>query len=525
MNTISKPPLTVARVLAHRNGAKKLEAQARRGTRAPKQALCAPTARWAIHPARKGVLSVIPRYQESFPPGGGRGRRHGRARSGVMQVLRRDHAVRPRTAEHELRRREGAHGNWATQRRPVMLAVGGGGSRPAGVSFTVGQFNILAASASNPRHFPYVRPRHLSWRKRRQVLLRQIRALDADVLCLQVCCAVPCRAAPRREICALAHTTIFCALQELDNYWTFFRQRLADDGYDSVYLPRPSHTPAWSKRDGNGIFYKVADWMLAGHEQVYYTDENDRVALGTLLRHRRRRDTFLLAVTTHLYWDARGAGAVVQDREVRELETAVLRWLESFRKQPKAVPDDDADVPADGRARDPAQQGVPGQRAYQAVMANDGVRSKGFQPGTRIGVVITGDFNAVPGSPPIEFMLNDFGERLGVQLKSAYSAYPGGPAGDAPYTSWNFRRAHTLDYIFHDSALRTTQLARLPSVTELEEDDGPEGWRDAAVLPRGACEADRPSLRPGIPNARHGSDHIPILARLEYVDEDDAATA
>ncbi|TDH73226.1 hypothetical protein CCR75_007941 [Bremia lactucae] len=99
-------------------------------------------------------------------------------------------------------------------------------------NITVVQLNILASNLATRNHFPYVLDSNLNWDYRRTVLLRQLDKLDADVLCLE----------------------------ELSDYWTFFKNELQERGYDSVYVKRPSiHISNWSgekKHDGCGIFYK-----------------------------------------------------------------------------------------------------------------------------------------------------------------------------------------------------------------------------------------------------------------------------
>lgn len=59
----------------------------------------------------------------------------------------------------------------------------------------VRQLNILASNLATRNHFPYVLESSLNWENRKMALLRQLDALDADVLCLE----------------------------ELSDYWTYVR--------------------------------------------------------------------------------------------------------------------------------------------------------------------------------------------------------------------------------------------------------------------------------------------------------------
>lgn len=56
-----------------------------------------------------------------------------------------------------------------------------------------------------------------------------------------------------------ADADVVC-LEELTDYWTYFKPEMQSRGYDSVFVKRPSVNPStWSgkrKQDGCGIFFK-----------------------------------------------------------------------------------------------------------------------------------------------------------------------------------------------------------------------------------------------------------------------------
>lgn len=79
----------------------------------------------------------------------------------------------------------------------------------------------------------------LRWDDRKKILMRQLDQLDADIVCLQ----------------------------ELTDYWTFFKYEFLARGYDSVFVKRPSvNISNWSgktKQDGCGIFFKYVQYIVA----------------------------------------------------------------------------------------------------------------------------------------------------------------------------------------------------------------------------------------------------------------------
>lgn len=77
---------------------------------------------------------------------------------------------------------------------------------------TILQYNILAGSLGQCRHFTFSRPEFLDWNLRRERILRTVLDVDADVVCLE----------------------------ELDDYWTFFGPVMRKHGFESVYGKRSS---------------------------------------------------------------------------------------------------------------------------------------------------------------------------------------------------------------------------------------------------------------------------------------------
>ena len=106
-----------------------------------------------------------------------------------------------------------------------------------------------------------------------------------------------------------------------------------------------------------------------------------------------------------------------------------------------------------------------------------------------------------------------------MQMKSAYAMYqlaldPTIPLAEVrlgihepPYTTVNFRRCWTIDYIWYShNTLHIEDILEIPHEAELRQEDGPENWHAAVDLDPSTGNYN------GIPNAQQGSDHVPLLA-------------
>lgn len=97
---------------------------------------------------------------------------------------------------------------------------------------------------------------HTTHNSRRFTIMQNIHTIQSDIVCLEVWSYLP----------SVATTSLYidCSflsfhVKELDHYWTFFKYEMEKEGYDSVYIKRPSlHHTSWSgkdKSDGCGIFW------------------------------------------------------------------------------------------------------------------------------------------------------------------------------------------------------------------------------------------------------------------------------
>jgi len=318
---------------------------------------------------------------------------------------------------------------------------------------SVAQFNILSSNLAEPCHFGYVKPEYLDWSYRREVLLRQIKELKSDILCFE----------------------------ELDNYWTYFRKTLEGLGYDSVYVKRPSiHSSSWSgldKQDGCGIFFHKDKFNLINEQHINFKDIHDRVALILQLQNKQTGNQFIVC-NTHLYWDPKKIDDQLQ--ELKEIEQ---------------------------------------------VLANNTMKNSNALP-----LIFCGDFNNTPQSKLYRYMSETFLRHQGVRMRSAYDVYTlvkesrleaiqrgeHGAEYELPYSSINFKRQHTIDYIWYSEDLfELNSLLDIPSEVELKQDEGPPNWVNLENEKRTQSQQTLLDLQQnhnGIPNSRFGSDHIPLLA-------------
>jgi mRNA deadenylase 3'-5' endonuclease subunit Ccr4 len=82
-------------------------------------------------------------------------------------------------------------------------------SRTGSTTVAIAQFNLLASHLALSKHFPYTLPHLLQWSNRRELLLREMKELNADIVCCQVCFG---------SLSAFAHTH-----QEVTHFLDFFQ--------------------------------------------------------------------------------------------------------------------------------------------------------------------------------------------------------------------------------------------------------------------------------------------------------------
>jgi CCR4-NOT transcription complex subunit 6 len=317
------------------------------------------------------------------------------------------------------------------------------------------------------RFFPNCKPENLPWAARRNALLENIEALNADIVCLQ----------------------------EVEHFEGFWRPALRALGYRGVYKQRG----AGSKPDGCATFYREARFALIEHRSIDFDHVSgcrlgaDRVgpgfatqnvALLTLLAplflsSGLNAVSRLAVANVHLFWDP----------GYEDLKLAQARAAVEAAEQLATDAEGSCHVPA--------------------------------------AIILAGDFNAMPQSDVYAYLAGEArftSAYAAVALSSsstatATTALAEGPYGSgyAPETSGsaasvsasaaaepaftNFRDCFrgAIDYVFlRDAAYGGPRLRATAALGMMgEEEAAAEGG--------------------GLPSSRHPSDHLPLAADLSLL--------
>ena len=129
------------------------------------------------------------------------------------------------------------------------------------------------------------------------------------------------------EVIRAADPDVF-SLVECDEYEAFWRGRLEELGYGSVWHKRPRA----SAPDGCCLGFRERDWALDAHRTVSY-DDHDRAALMGVLRRKDTGERFVF-VSTHL---ARNPESLKQQgvrlRQVAQLRFGAPDLVQQVREQ------------------------------------------------------------------------------------------------------------------------------------------------------------------------------------------------
>eukprot|EP01062_Namystynia_karyoxenos_P046942 TRINITY_DN35303_c0_g1_i1.p1 TRINITY_DN35303_c0_g1~~TRINITY_DN35303_c0_g1_i1.p1 ORF type:complete len:662 (+),score=192.93 TRINITY_DN35303_c0_g1_i1:83-2068(+) len=128
------------------------------------------------------------------------------------------------------------------------------------------------------------------WEDRRERILRTIEELDSDVISL-----VECDHFEER-------TGVPLTVGDHDPNSGFFKERMAEKGYDGVWAKRPRET----SHDGSAVFWRRSCFTLEASQHIVLVDAErdgrrqiDRVCLAVLLRF-AHRDQCAIFLSTHL---------------------------------------------------------------------------------------------------------------------------------------------------------------------------------------------------------------------------------
>ncbi|KFY45703.1 hypothetical protein V494_00829 [Pseudogymnoascus sp. VKM F-4513 (FW-928)] len=342
-------------------------------------------------------------------------------------------------------------------------------------------YNTLCFKMATEQMYGYTPSGALSWEYRKEQILQEVQASDAD----------------------------FITLQEVDNdsFKEFFSMKLAYNGYKGVFWPK-SRARTMSEKDakvvdGCATFYKGNKWILLDKQLIDFANiainrpdmknqhdifnrvmPRDNISVVTFFEN-RLTGARVVVVNVHIYWD-------LAFSDVKIIQTAIL--MEYVTKL------------ADKYARWPACKD---KKAYGMDNDDQGEPAPSMEyTNTQLPLLVCGDFNSTPESAVYELLAHgslepnhkEMGEyqygnftRDGMQhpfsLRSSYANLDGTPEALA-FTNYTPGYTGILDYIWYSTnALEVTSLL---------------GPVDPEYLKR----------LPGFPNYHFPSDHLSLLAEF-----------
>lgn len=344
--------------------------------------------------------------------------------------------------------------------------------------FTLLCYNILADMYARPSWFNYAKPEHLDWSFRRRILKRELLYYKSDVVCLQEVQAPHDWESPESSM-------------DCSNHLLFFVKFMTRAGYDFVYCRKIGAGGRVLSRGGpqlgNVIFWKKSVFEPLRKIEVPLADEmmnlahqpKDRSALG-----RGYNQVALFMLLRHL---ATGRDILIGTTHI------TANWQEPHFQL---------------------------LQVYGCTQAMESIRE---EVGTNVPTILAGDFNSTPETAAYEFLLTgQLPERIkpalrtlpikrvrlsemepageenrpifghSMKLDSCYRAALGG--SEVEFTNYTAEFKDTLDYIFYtvDSLVPVAVLKNYSEETLSQE--------------------------VGLPSSRFPSDHVPLVARIAFLD-------
>ncbi|KAI9599184.1 Endonuclease/exonuclease/phosphatase [Syncephalis fuscata] len=336
-----------------------------------------------------------------------------------------------------------------------------------GDPFTVMSYNILCEKYASPTQYSCTPSWALAWDSRREVIIQEIKAMDADLMCLQ-------------EV-------------EGGQHEEFFKHHLGST-HDSVLWQKSRAKTMASKEkrvvDGCATFYRSSIFQLIDQRIIEFneiaiqrsdfqkSDEifqrfmtKDNIAGVAFFRHIPTGLPIIVA-NTHIHWDPehKDVKLVQIAMLMEELETLTAQWSK--------------------------------EHSMAGTINNGPKYTQAFQ----IPILVVGDMNSEPNSGVVEFLTKgsvlpdhpDFAQQVygsfcedGIkhrfQLRNAYADIP-----EMRYTNYTPKFKGVIDYIWYNSSSLTC--------------GGALGAVDSAYLARAV----------GCPDANFPSDHFSILSELRF---------
>lgn len=380
----------------------------------------------------------------------------------------------------------------APPERADVDLLGGASLAPGTEQLKVLSYNILCDWATRTQ-YDYTPSAALSWDYRKENILAEIIAQDADIVCLQ-------------EV-------------DVENYHNFFAPKLAMRNMRGVFWPKArSKTMTLENAavvDGCATFYRNDRWLLLDKHLVEFGNYSankmnmqgpsaadiynrimprDQMAVLTFLEN-RRTGSRLIVGNGHLFWDP-------EFPDVKLVQTGILlhclsalgekyaRWPPTSDKQKREFKFADDDVePLDSEP-----------------LPDPPLPSMSYVDRINIPLVLCVDLNSTADSSPFELLskgtigpdhkdlqgfkyglFTEKGIQHPYQLRSAYSVLDGTP-NELQFTNYTPGFTGVIDHIFY-------------SVNTLE-----------AHKLRGGVDPEYMKMVPGFPNYHFPSDHLSLTA-------------
>lgn len=350
------------------------------------------------------------------------------------------------------------------QERDLLLAD------PNVEMFSVVCFNILSEKCATERLYGYTPSWALAWDYRKGLITEEIEARQSDFVCLQ-------------EV-------------DIAQYEDYFVKWFADKDYDGVYWPKSRYkTMNETDRrqvDGCATFFKASKYKLIEKHLIEFsavamqrqdfkkTDDmfnrvlgKDHIAVVCLFENKESGSRLIVA-NAHIHWDP-------AYRDVKLVQVALL--VEEIEK----IASDFAKYPP--RPIEPGEKPAPS-----------------YSDGTKIPLIIAGDFNSVPDSGVYDFLSNG-------TLSPTHADFMSYKYGK--YTSEGLRQRFGLKSVYAGSGTEIPMTNYTPSFQGVID----YIWYSTATLAstRVLGEVNQPYLEKvvGFPNAHYPSDHISIAAEFK----------
>ncbi|XP_047322243.1 carbon catabolite repressor protein 4 homolog 4 isoform X2 [Impatiens glandulifera] len=329
-----------------------------------------------------------------------------------------------------------------------------------GLKFRLVSYNVLAQAYAKSEQFPHSPSPCRKWKTRSMAILSLLKSLGTDFLCLQ----------------------------EVDEYNSFYKANLESNGYASIYVQRSGKKP-----DGCGIFYKKTSAELIIEEKIEFNDLVDSVQNGASSQNDEVPNENKVAQQSKkglLEQNTSGDRGDPNDPRVR-LKRDCVGIMAAFRFNKSII------IVANTHIYwDPEWADVKLAQAKYLVFRLYKFKERiSNEFNCAPPVIVAGDFNSTPGDKVYEFMTEGsllFDDQSTIPLSSAYAVTMGEPQ----FTNYTPGFTGTLDYIFFSASafIRPIGYLQIP-------------------------ESESPDIEGGLPNYHHPSDHLPIGAEFELIND------